>query len=107
MTNEDINPETDETVVDVSTDGRSIEDFQDLEELRNEMASRHGKRAFSRAKVGAVMGVPGPTVMRVERVTARTTAQELEDLEVALLNMDASATETAELDADDEADTDE
>ena len=97
----------------VASDGRTIEDFKDLEARRVELAGLFGKRNFSRAVVGEAMGVPGPTIMRIERVTAKTTAVELEALESTLDRLEAEAHEAADLagaergDVDEEADDDE
>lgn len=92
----------------LASDGRNIDAFEDLEARRTDLAKTYGKRQFSRAVVGATMGVPGPTVMRIERVTAKTNAQELEHLELTLNAMESAAAAAAQaaVDAGEESDTD-
>ena len=88
--------------LELASDGRSKEDFDDLEARRNELSKLYGKKMFSRASLGAHMGIPGPTIQRIERATAKTSAYELEQLETALNELERAAIEAAEA-ADDES----
>lgn len=98
-----VQTEADEALT-LASDGRTISDFPNLEDLRNSYAATYGKRAFSRAVVGAEMGVPGPTIQRIERVTPKTTAVELEELENVLNRMAEDALRLADADAEDDED---
>lgn len=79
----------------LASDGRGIDEFDDLEARRNQLSETYAPREFSRTAVGQYMGIPGPTVMRIERVTPKTTAVELEELEKALDELEAAAQERA------------
>ena len=89
--------------LELASDGRSKEAFDDLEARRNELSKLYGKKMFSRASLGSHMGIPGPTIQRIERVTAKTSAYELEQLETALNELERVAIEEAAEAADDES----
>lgn len=72
----------------------------DLQARRNELAATYGKRKFSRAVVGEAMGVPGPTVMRIEQNTARTKDEERELLAATLDRLEETAAEASDEETD-------